>query len=161
MDIGHFTDYYCSLEHTVNVSYGLAYEASSEPNPGRQRATPQERSILLSISPLCKLYQIHSDRGHTNACFERSETRGVWAPLAYEMLTQVHGNCFEVGAVPESWYAYPTCYTSRASTVVPSPTPIRRPTGIFKDTKTAALSYRPSQKLNFELEMGFFLSKPV
>ena len=34
MDIGHFTDYYCSLEHTVNVSYGLAYEGSSEASPG-------------------------------------------------------------------------------------------------------------------------------
>ena len=68
---------------------------------------------------------------------------------------------FKSDAVHESWYGHPKCYSSRASTVVPSPTPIRRPTGVFKDTETDTLSFRPSQKLDFELEMGFFLSKPV
>lgn len=45
-----------------------------------------------------------------------------------------------------------------------SPSPIRRPLGIAYETGTtdeAASHYRPTTKLDYELEVGYFVSKPI
>lgn len=53
-------------------------------------------------------------------------------------------------------------YNSRVSSVVPSGTPIRRPTNIsFSAGMDTEPIYGPSQKLDFELEMGYFVSQPI
>lgn len=64
----------------------------------------------------------------------------------------------------DNFYTSPICYNGRACSIVPSPTPIHRPRGIFNNTCTTRGSdviYGPSKKLDFELELGYFISKSL
>lgn len=64
----------------------------------------------------------------------------------------------------DNFYTSPICYNGRACSIVPSPTPIHRPRGIFHNTCTTRGSdviYGPSKKLDFELELGYFISKSL
>jgi fumarylacetoacetase len=55
-------------------------------------------------------------------------------------------------------YKYvPIGYHGRASSLVPSGTPIRRPCGQSRDGD-AAPNFRPTRSLDYELELGFFVS---
>jgi fumarylacetoacetase len=55
-------------------------------------------------------------------------------------------------------YKYvPVAYHSRASSVRPSGTPVRRPQGQRKGANDAEPSYGPSRNLDFELELGVFV----
>lgn len=63
----------------------------------------------------------------------------------------------------KNFYVAPSVYNARASSVVPSPHPIRRPRGISYERHRGdeVPIFGPSRKMDFELEMGFFVSKPV
>lgn len=67
------------------------------------------------------------------------------------------------GNIPKNFYYSPSVYNGRASSVVVSPEPIRRPKGVMYDTggKEGNPVYGASLKMDFELEIGFFVSKPV
>lgn len=54
----------------------------------------------------------------------------------------------------------PVGYNGRASSVVVSGTPIRRPNGQTKGANDEEPSFGPTKELDFELEMGFFVGKP-
>jgi fumarylacetoacetase len=59
-------------------------------------------------------------------------------------------------------YKYvPVAYHSRASSVRPSGTPVRRPRGQRKRPNEDAPSYGPSRNLDFELELGFYIGTPT
>ncbi|KAH9216318.1 putative fumarylacetoacetate hydrolase [Leptodontidium sp. 2 PMI_412] len=73
-------------------------------------------------------------------------------PLAYWRTTGT--------AIPKNWFYAPSVYNSRVSSVIPSPQPLRRPRGVyFKDGDVP--TYGHSQQLDYELEMGYFVSQPV
>lgn len=56
-------------------------------------------------------------------------------------------------------YKYvPTGYHGRASSIVPSGTPVHRPSGQTKDAKADVPEFGPSRRLDYELEVGFFVS---
>jgi fumarylacetoacetase len=58
-------------------------------------------------------------------------------------------------------YKYvPVAYHSRASSIVASGAPVRRPSGQFKAPNEAAPAYRPSRSLDYELELGFYIGVP-
>lgn len=57
-------------------------------------------------------------------------------------------------ALPPNWLHIPIGYNGRASTVVVSGTEIRRPLGQTKAPDSENPVFGPSQKLDFELEMG-------
>ena len=63
-------------------------------------------------------------------------------------------------AIPKNWFYAPSVYNSRASSIIPSPHPIRRPRGVYFKNGDVPI-YGPSQELDFELEMGYFVAKPV
>ncbi|MBW4564778.1 MAG: fumarylacetoacetase [Mojavia pulchra JT2-VF2] len=55
-------------------------------------------------------------------------------------------------------YKYvPIAYHGRASSIVPSGTSIKRPSGQIKKPENSAPSFSPSQMLDYELEVGFFV----
>jgi fumarylacetoacetase len=55
-------------------------------------------------------------------------------------------------------YKYvPIAYHGRASSIVPSGTFIKRPSGQIKKPEDSAPSFAPSQMLDYELEVGFFV----
>ena len=49
----------------------------------------------------------------------------------------------------------PIGYHGRASSLVPSGTPVRRPSGQIKDAKADAPVFGPSRSLDYEMEVGF------
>jgi len=60
-------------------------------------------------------------------------------------------------ALMPNWLEIPIGYNGRASSVVVSGTPIRRPRGQRKDPGLARPTYEPCRKLDIELETGFFV----
>ncbi len=54
----------------------------------------------------------------------------------------------------------PVAYNGRASSVVVSGTPIRRPKGQTKAPDAEVPTFGPTQELDFELEMGFYVGMP-
>jgi len=60
-------------------------------------------------------------------------------------------------ALLPNWLHLPVGYHGRASSVVVSGTPIRRPSGQTKADEAPAPSFGPSKQLDFELEMAFFV----
>lgn len=57
-------------------------------------------------------------------------------------------------ALPEQYFDLPIGYHGRSSTVVVSGTPVARPHGIIKSPE---LTFAPTQRLDYELEVGFVL----
>jgi fumarylacetoacetase len=63
-------------------------------------------------------------------------------------------------ALQPNWLHMPIGYNGRASTVVVSGTPVRRPRGQLKPPGAEAPSFGPCQRLDFELEMGVVIGQP-
>lgn len=63
--------------------------------------------------------------------------------------------------VPPNWYRIPSCYNSRVSSIIPSGHPIKRPWGVFPATASGDVAYAPTKQLDYELEIGVFISTPV
>jgi fumarylacetoacetase len=60
-------------------------------------------------------------------------------------------------ALMPNWVHLPVAYHGRASSVVPSGTPVRRPRGQIKPDDAEAPLLVPTRQLDFELEMGFLI----
>jgi fumarylacetoacetase len=60
-------------------------------------------------------------------------------------------------ALMPNWLEIPIGYNGRASSVVVSGTPVRRPNGQRKSPDAERPDYGPCQKLDIELETGFFI----
>ncbi|HAI77198.1 MAG TPA: fumarylacetoacetase [Microscillaceae bacterium] len=60
-----------------------------------------------------------------------------------------------------NWRHLPVAYHGRASSIVISGTPIRRPKGQTKPDNVEMPVFGPSQALDFELEMAFVVGKPT
>ncbi|OHE90787.1 fumarylacetoacetase [Colletotrichum orchidophilum] len=74
--------------------------------------------------------------------------------------TAIFGN----NQISPSWFTIPSVYNGRTSSLVVSGTPITRPLGVFpasNDGSVTAPAFQPETHLDFELEMGIFLSKSV
>lgn len=63
-------------------------------------------------------------------------------------------------ALPANWLHLPIGYNGRASSVVVSGTEIRRPWGQTRAPHDTAPRFGPSQKFDFELEMGAIVGQP-
>jgi len=57
----------------------------------------------------------------------------------------------------ENYKYVPIGYHGRASSLLPSPTPIRRPSGQRKPAPAPAPEYGPSRRLDYELELGIWV----
>jgi len=64
----------------------------------------------------------------------------------------------DANALLPNWKHIPIAYNGRASTVVIDGTPVRRPLGQLKRPDVDPV-FGPSQKLDFELEVGFFVGR--
>lgn len=62
-------------------------------------------------------------------------------------------------ALMPNWLELPVAYNGRASSVVVSGTPIRRPQGQLKEASQPRPSFGPSRKLDIELETGFIVGR--
>lgn len=62
-------------------------------------------------------------------------------------------------ALLPNWRHLPVAYHGRASSIIPSGTPIHRPKGQTLGKDAMAPDFGPSKRLDFELEMGFVIGK--
>ena len=58
-------------------------------------------------------------------------------------------------ALLPNWKHLPVAYHGRASSIIPSGVPVRRPRGQIKDPDENKPAFRPTGKLDFEMEMAF------
>ncbi len=63
-------------------------------------------------------------------------------------------------ALPPNWLSIPIGYNGRASTVVVSGTPVRRPLGQIKPKGEELPVFSPCRRLDFELELGAVVGVP-
>ena len=72
------------------------------------------------------------------------------------------GRLFRPGSDPltPNWLHLPIGYHGRAGTVVVSGTPVRRPSGQVKPPDADASVFRPSARLDIELELGLVIGTP-
>ncbi|MBN2760804.1 MAG: fumarylacetoacetase [Rhodobacteraceae bacterium] len=63
-------------------------------------------------------------------------------------------------ALPANWLHIPIGYNGRASSVLVSGTPVRRPWGQVKGPDDSAPRFAPSQRFDFELELGAIVGQP-
>ncbi len=63
-------------------------------------------------------------------------------------------------ALPPNWLHIPIGYNGRASTVIVSGEPVRRPLGQLKGPNDAAPRFGPCEKLDIELELGAVVGQP-
>jgi fumarylacetoacetase len=56
-----------------------------------------------------------------------------------------------------NWRHLPVAYHGRASSIIMSPAPVRRPSGQFLDPTTSRPKFGPTRQLDFELELGLFI----
>jgi fumarylacetoacetase len=63
-------------------------------------------------------------------------------------------------ALPPNWLHIPIGYNGRASSVVVSGTPVRRPWGQLKSPEHEAPAFLPSRRFDIELEMGAVVGVP-
>ncbi|KAL7936391.1 fumarylacetoacetate hydrolase [Trichoderma chlorosporum] len=79
-------------------------------------------------------------------------------------------NCMAVfradGVINPNWFTAPMVYNGRTSSLVVSGTPVHRPYGIFpsateKTGENGDPCFQPETHMDFELEMGVFLSEPL
>jgi fumarylacetoacetase len=63
-------------------------------------------------------------------------------------------------ALPPNWLHMPIGYNGRASSVVVSGTPVRRPWGQVKNAGDTAPCWQPSARFDFELELGAIVGQP-
>jgi fumarylacetoacetase len=62
-------------------------------------------------------------------------------------------------ALPDNWLYLPAGYHGRASSIVASGVPVRRPAGQYAPKPGEAPVFGPSRQLDFELEMAFVVGK--
>ncbi|KAF5987616.1 hypothetical protein FBULB1_2005 [Fusarium bulbicola] len=72
---------------------------------------------------------------------------------------QTMGQMAGYNEVPQNFFDLPAAYNGRASSVIVSGQNVTRPHGIVPGPNGA--TYSPSQKFDFELEMGIFISKSI
>jgi fumarylacetoacetase len=63
-------------------------------------------------------------------------------------------------ALQPNWLHMPIAYNGRASTVVVSGTPVKRPRGQLKPPNVDVPGFGPCKRLDFELEMGVVIGQP-
>jgi fumarylacetoacetase len=55
----------------------------------------------------------------------------------------------------------PLGYSGRASSVITDGEPIYRPQGIIKNSRDSSPSFQPSERMDYEAELGVFVSQPL
>jgi len=92
---------------------------------------------------------------------ERSLIRETPTWMRYTDRLQCSGEMTS-SAIAKNWWYAPSVYNSRVSSVGPTPHDIPRPKNVyFSAGVDSQPAYGPTRKLDFELEMGFYVSTPV
>ena len=67
----------------------------------------------------------------------------------------------EDAGLSPNWYSLPVAYNGRKSSVIISGSDITRPRGQIANKETGLVEYKKTEKLDFELELGTVIGKPL
>lgn len=143
---------------TLNGFMGLGYEAWKE-----ARRTLQ---VLLSANETT----LRDDGNMRSRAFVPQSSARMHLPAEIGDYTDFYssrdhatnvGTMFrgKENALMPNWLRLPVGYHGRASSVVVSETPIRRPSGQMRPDQSQPPVFGPSKQLDIELEMAFFVGK--
>ncbi|KAH7323445.1 putative 2-hydroxyhepta-2,4-diene-1,7-dioate isomerase [Rhexocercosporidium sp. MPI-PUGE-AT-0058] len=113
---------------------------------------------------------LFTDSDLNNAVFHSQEEATMHLPMQVGdftdfMCARIHvDNCSKLAGVstPSNFHAFPTAYNGRSSSLVVSGTPILRPHGmLLPNPASHTYQFRPSKRIDYEVELGFFVGKPV
>ena len=88
----------------------------------------------------------------------------LWPAMLMQAAHLTRFQCIPMtGGMTNNFFHAPSVYNGRVSSIIPSPQSVRRPKGVMYDTgkNDGNPVYGPSKKLDFELEMGYFVSRPI
>ncbi|XP_061526549.1 fumarylacetoacetase [Phycodurus eques] len=141
---------------TLNAFMALGYEAWKETRSTLQFLLSANESILRDNSALrsrafvpqsAAIMHLPADIGdYTDFYSSRDHATNVG--------TMFRG---KENALMPNWLRLPVGYHGRASSVVVTGTPIRRPSGQMRPDQTKPPVFGPSKQLDIELEMAFFV----
>ncbi len=127
------------------------------------------RQVIINLLSENSLLS-ENDELRKKSIFQMNECE-MYLPVKINEFTDFYSSynhAFNVGslirgpenAIMENWKHIPIAYHGRASSVIPSGVPIRRPLGQTKSADKELPDFGPSKRLDFELEMGFFVGTP-
>lgn len=161
-DFGYFNDI-DGLQDNVFEAYTLN-EFIELGKPVTSAIREKIQSLLLEGSTLAR------DEKTIEECFYELDEVKMLMPVHVANYTDFYSSlehATNVGKLfrdPENallpnWKHLPVAYHGRASSIVVSDTEIIRPKGQFKTKEMEKPEFGPSQKLDFELEIGFIINK--
>merc|ERR1711872_846550 len=151
-----------------NLPYGV-FSTASEPGP---RIGVAIGSHVLDLSKISHLFT-GPLLAHHQDVFRATTLNGLmgltkahWAEARATITSLDHATNVGImfrgkeNALMPNWKYLPVGYHGRASSVVVSGTPIRRPLGQTKPVDTEPPKFGPCRLMDFELEMAFFIGGP-
>ncbi len=144
-------------------------EACAEPSLNRLLSLGPEAwaSLRRRVSELLREDRRRSFQSRVTPCLVSMTEAVLELPMAIGDYTDFYASIFHATNVGSMMrpdepllpnYKYvPIGYHGRASSVVPSGTPVRRPTGQAKPESSAEPIVGPSRRLDYELEVGFVI----
>ncbi|KAL4861434.1 hypothetical protein BDV12DRAFT_191079 [Aspergillus spectabilis] len=114
---------------------------------------------------------VYSDPALNKAAFYSRKVVILHLPMSIPAFTDFScfeehvGNCFAISNIPfnseNNFYKSPMAYNGRASSVLSAGSSFARPHGVYKDPTSGVVKYQPSQKLDYEMELGILISSPL
>ncbi|KAH8821340.1 putative fumarylacetoacetate hydrolase [Xylogone sp. PMI_703] len=93
--------------------------------------------------------------------FEPLKSVTMHLPMRIGGYTDFTSSLEHMTNIPQNFFSIPLAYNGRVSSVVVSECPVKRPVGVFIDQDTKRPINSASRCLDFELEMGYFVSQPI
>ncbi len=170
--IGAFVLDLAALERVGLLSLGQPVFAQDTLNPFIARGRSAWRAVRARVSELLRhdTPTLRDDAGLRAAALVPMAEATLHLPVAIGGYTDFYsskehatnvGSMFRdpTNALLPNWLHIPIGYNGRASSVVVSGTPIRRPLGQTKAPTAEAPSFGPCRKLDFELETAFIVGQ--
>ncbi|KIX06977.1 fumarylacetoacetase [Rhinocladiella mackenziei CBS 650.93] len=82
-------------------------------------------------------------------------------PMIITDYTDSFSSLIHAQNLPSAFTEYPMGYNGRISSIMVSRTGVRRPCGFYLSPGDSRPTFQPSKQLDFEIELGAFISKPI
>ncbi|XP_036400347.1 fumarylacetoacetase [Megalops cyprinoides] len=141
---------------TLNAFMGLGHEAWKEARRVIQRLLSANETILRDDMSLRSSAFVHQSSAVMHLPAEIGDYTDFYSSRDHATNVGIMFRGKENALMP-NWLRLPVGYHGRASSVVVSGTPIRRPMGQMRPDPSQPPVFGPSKQLDIELEMAFFV----
>ncbi|KAG7261493.1 hypothetical protein CRUP_006924 [Coryphaenoides rupestris] len=143
---------------TLNGFMGLGYEAWAEARATLQLLLSADHSTLRDDASLRSRAFVPQSSAQMHLPAEIGDYTDFYSSRDHATNVGIMFRGKENALMP-NWLRLPVGYHGRASSVVVSETPIRRPSGQMRPDQSQPPVFGPSKQLDIELEMAFFVGK--